>query len=69
MNKFDGSLASSYKNSKVISDDEVIDPESPDQSPVGRQRTSPITLRSQIHIHEPRVKLEKSRKRREVEGI
>jgi hypothetical protein len=55
MNKFDGSLASSYNNSKVISDDEVIDPESPDESPVGRQRTSPIMLRSPIPKHEPRV--------------
>jgi hypothetical protein len=38
MNKYDGSISSNFQSSKVISDDEVIDPESPEESPIRRQQ-------------------------------
>jgi hypothetical protein len=38
MNKYDGSISSNFQSSKVISDDEVIDPESPEGSPIRRQQ-------------------------------
>jgi hypothetical protein len=38
MNKYNGYLSSSYQSSRVISDDEVIDPESSEGSPAKKKQ-------------------------------
>jgi len=65
MGKFDGNITHKY-NSKVISDDEVEDPEISDHEPVRSPVKYPM-LRSPLKTVTPRGKLEF--KRENIAGI
>lgn len=68
MGRFDGGLNKATENSKVISDDEVVDPESPNSSPDRRKMIVPA-LRSPDRIHTPRGVLPENRRGRQSQDV